>query len=363
VDGTEGTSQIFAYPPPPFNFAGFVLAGTMTAVRGADLTTPIVAVAELVESGTSRTAPSVTTTTINNLVLVMMQAAIEATTPVDIPGMIRLLLEQGFGTGGSDLACTIGLWSELFPAAGATGTFTSPSGWGEFRSMGLTVAIKPGFVIPPPPPPPVTANDKIISIGIMTSLDGLTDDLWAIVERGDGNFTVEKFDATVNTDSASQNDLGAKFSSVSGLGYLAGKTVDVLGDGAYYGLMVVPGSGILPLNPPARVVEVGLHYDSSITSLFIEQKGGPNNQGYRKRFNKLWVRIKNTLNLIVDGMRVSFRVPSDNMSQGVPINVLVNDVEKKNLGYSRSLQWRIVQDQPFPAEILAVFGDLEIGEN
>lgn len=215
-----------------------------------------------------------------------------------------------------------------------------------------------------PAPQDEGPDDMFISVGVMSSADGLTDDLWAVVSRGDAaGYTIEKFDATLNTDGATQTDLGSKFSSVSGLAYLAGKTVDVVGDGAYQGQQVVPSSGIIPLNPPAQNVEVGVHYDSTITSLFIEVKGGQNSQGYKKRFNKLWARIKGTLNLRINGQKVPFRTPSDSMGQAVPINLEVNDVEVKNLGFSRTLQWSVVQDQPFPAELLAVFGDLEIGEN
>lgn len=207
----------------------------------------------------------------------------------------------------------------------------------------------------------LNSGQGIISIGVMSSPDNLSDDLWAIVNRGPIGYTMEKFDSIINTDASSQQDLGGKFSAVAGLGYLASQTVDVVGDGAYLGQFIVPPNGVLVLPHAVRVIEVGLHYESNLLSLPIEQKGGMNSQGYLKRFSKLWVRILNTVNLVINGERVSFRKPSMLMDTGVPPQT--EDVKVHGLGSARVLQWKITQDQPLPCDILAVFGDLEIGEN
>jgi hypothetical protein len=216
-----------------------------------------------------------------------------------------------------------------------------------------------------PEGPPTTGGvaDAILSIGVMTSSNGLSDDLWAIVGRGSLGFFLEKFDPTLNTDAATETDLGAKFGGVGGFGYLAGRTISIKGDGAYFGDFLVPTSGEITFQRgfTAQVVEGGIPYDSTLTSLPIEVKGGSNNQGYLKRFSKLWVRVLNTVGLKVNGQHINFRKPSMKMDTAVPAQTL--DVSVKDLGSKRVLTWEIIQDQPFSAEVLAVFGDLEIGEN
>jgi hypothetical protein len=207
---------------------------------------------------------------------------------------------------------------------------------------------------------PTPLPDTVVSIGIIPSANSLNDDIWMITNRGSNGYFVERADPTVSTDGATKTDLGHQVSSVSGMAYLSGRTVSIIGDGAYLGDVTVPTSGTIALPSPSQVVEIGLNYISYMAGLNLEVKGGLNSQGYLKRFVKLWARCQNTVNLVVNGTRIPFR-GTDPMTQALSPATL--DVPIITLKTDRQGIWTVEQDLPLPCTVVAVFGEITIGEN
>jgi hypothetical protein len=202
--------------------------------------------------------------------------------------------------------------------------------------------------------------DSVVSIGIMPSADNITDDLWMVTNRNELGYFVEKADPNTFTDGCTKTDLGSSVSSVSGLAYLSGREVAIIGDGAYLGTVTVPSSGTITLPSPSQIVEVGLNYVSSMAGLNLEVKGGLNSQGYLKRFVKLWARLQGSVNILINGQRVAFR-GTDPMTQALTPQTI--DVSMTNLRTDRQGIWTVVQDLPLPCTVVSVFGDITIGEN
>jgi hypothetical protein len=208
---------------------------------------------------------------------------------------------------------------------------------------------------------PTPLTDTVVSIGIMPSADNLTDDLWMVTNRQELGYFIEKADPNTFTDACTSTDLNGYFTSVSGLAYLAGRTVAIIGDGAYLGTTVVPTSGVVSFSPESRLVEVGLNFVSTMASLNMEIKGGQNTQGYLKRYTRIWARLQGSINILLNGQRLPFRHGSDIMDIGIPPQTF--DSHVINLKTDRQGIWSVSQDLPLPCTVVAVFADVTIGDN
>ena len=94
---------------------------------------------------------------------------------------------------------------------------------------------------------------------------------------------------------------GAATDTVTGLDWLEGKTVSVLGDGAVFPQKVVTGGGIT-LDQPCSKVHVGLSITADLQTLplAMEMKGdGAAGQGRYKNINKVWLRVYRSSGIFV----------------------------------------------------------------
>lgn len=227
----------------------------------------------------------------------------------------------------------------------------------------------------------LSSPDGVVSVcPIPNPTNEQDDNLWICTKRtvnGSTVYSIEIFDSTLNTDAASQTTFGGKVTSVSGLGYLQGRTVQLKADGMYIGTFVVPSSGIVDFHtvwPEGGYdIEVGLPYTSYALTVRPEM-GGPGQtvQGLRKQWNKVWLRVYNTINLLLGAgpsiqtnppkpTRLLGRRPSDPL--GVAPALFTGDVPLEgNLGADFDGRILIEQDQPFPMTVLAPFGIVTLGD-
>lgn len=209
-----------------------------------------------------------------------------------------------------------------------------------------------------------------------------TDRLWAVTQRqvnGQTVYYIEIFDPALNSDCASQQVFNAKVTQVGGFGYLQGRTVWVKADGSFLGRFVVPANGTvdfhLALPGGALNVEVGLPYISFAVTVRPEiGQGGQTIQGVKKGWNKVWLRVYNSINVMLGAgtgpassgflptlQRLLGRRKSDLM--GAPVAPFTGDVAlENNLGSDFDGRIVVQQDQPFPLTVLAPFGILTVGD-
>ncbi|MBE9515963.1 MAG: hypothetical protein IME93_03180 [Proteobacteria bacterium] len=170
-------------------------------------------------------------------------------------------------------------------------------------------------------------------------------------------------DATMMADTQLHTDCaltysGSDVSSLSGLDHLEGKTVDVVVDGAVHPQLVVT-NGAITLTIAGGEIEVGLHYESEVTPMRPEIEAfGNTQQGKAKRWNKVTVRLLNSLGLEINGDQLPFRKTSDNMDTAVP--VFTGDKQVSNSGFDTDGYVTIKQTQPLPMTILLITGEIGV---
>lgn len=152
---------------------------------------------------------------------------------------------------------------------------------------------------------------------------------------------------------------GSAITVVTGLEHLEGKTVRVIGDGAVYPDATV-ANGQITISPAATEIEVGLNYDSKLVTVSPEIPALGTVLSKRQHWNQIAVLLENSLGVTIFGDVVSFRKSSDPMDAAPP---LFSGFKKTtHQGIDDTGRITIEQTQPLPLTILAVIGDLNIGE-
>jgi len=152
--------------------------------------------------------------------------------------------------------------------------------------------------------------------------------------------------------------------SFTGLNYLIGKTVNLIGDGAVYPSVVVDGTGMItvPTGQPSIVkAEIGLPFTATFVSMRPDPKQGTETvQADRKRWAKIKVRVRATNDITIDGTELLAR--DFTMAAGVPPGPFTGDLLLPNAS-TNDFDAKITISQPNPVftEIDAVFGRLDVG--
>ena len=201
--------------------------------------------------------------------------------------------------------------------------------------------------------------------------DGTADDLWLIVNRtinGQQSRCIE-FLEKGHQPGDDQKDAfyvdcglsydGPPVTTVSGLDHLEGATVDILADGATHPQRVVSG-GSITMALAANVVHVGLGFLSILRKMRFE--GGSANgtsQGKTKRIDKVAFRFLETLGgkagPDLDSLDIiAFRTTTDKMDEPPPLFSGDKLMEWPG-GYDTDGYITVVQDQPLPMTIIAIF--------
>ncbi|HEJ9371217.1 hypothetical protein [Klebsiella oxytoca] len=214
---------------------------------------------------------------------------------------------------------------------------------------------------------------EVEAVAAIPDPSGGRDDLWMVVRRTINGSTVRYIEylhagwdaSTESLSAAFYVDCGLSYSgsavdSVSGLEHLEGQTVSILADGAAHPDQVV-SSGSVSLEWDSTVVHVGLPFTSKIVTLPMEAGGtSGTSQGKTKRISKATLRLVNTLGGKVgdeDGSYLDIiesRDYSDLMDN--PPAAFTDDRTIDWPGdYNSNACIQVVQDQPLPMTVVAIF--------
>lgn len=147
-------------------------------------------------------------------------------------------------------------------------------------------------------------------------------------------------------------------SSLDGLEHLEGETISIVADGSVHPPRKVT-SGAVELDYEASVIHAGLPYSGKLKILPVE--GGSmfgTSQGVTKRIHRINLRLLNSIGFKVGKdesslTEVSFR-SSDSFMDSSP-DLFSGDKEiHSDLSYDTLGQYMIVQDQPYPLNIMSI---------
>ncbi len=146
--------------------------------------------------------------------------------------------------------------------------------------------------------------------------------------------------------------------TIRGLDHLEAEAVDVIKNGSFIGPHTVT-SGAITLQADliaSDVVEVGLHYDSTVVtmrpaaqSIMIE--------GMPRSWDALFGRLYKTIGGKMNGEAIQY--PPGFLDQN---KVFTGDVKVTGTGWDTEGRVTVLQDQPYPMTVLALFGTLDVGE-
>jgi len=204
----------------------------------------------------------------------------------------------------------------------------------------------------------------------ITEVKGMTDVNRKVYKVA--NKTATTFELNTRTDTAvdtsgftayeTAGEVRKRVTSISGLDHLEGQTVSILAEGAPAASAIV-SSGAITVNETSKA-QVGLMYLSDIETLRYDV-GSRNGtaQGKLQRYNRLILRLYETLGLKVgpdfDNLDpLIYRQGGDLMDTAPPL--FEGDIEVAWDGsYSSNETIAIRQDQPLPATIIAIMGQVE----
>lgn len=202
---------------------------------------------------------------------------------------------------------------------------------------------------------------------------------WVVIEASDRSercrFFITAFTDSTHVTARQMDDLPTGFSpgdvssdwafgrdQIAGLGYLEGRTVAVLGDGASHPEVVVTG-GIAPLQRHVLMAQIGLPMVAELETMRLEA-GAQNGtaQGKTKRIHKVFLRFFETLGGYCGAMsgagakaldQILYRSSSDPMNQ--PPALFTGDKEVNfPAGYGTEARIIVQQPQPLPMTLVAI---------
>jgi hypothetical protein len=213
----------------------------------------------------------------------------------------------------------------------------------------------------------VTAWTTAATDGLFKAVSVVDDDVYALVER-QGALLIERFDAALNTDGAETRS-GAPATVFAGLDRHEGRAVAIVTEAGPVARQTV-SAGAVTLDAPAAAVEIGLPYAMVVEPLApasLEPK--LSNLGVAVRLVAADFRLVATKALTVDTGAGARPVPFKRFGAAgaldAPPPALSGDVTVRALGWRRgglAPLWRVVQDAPLPATILAVSTRIKIGD-
>lgn len=233
-------------------------------------------------------------------------------------------------------------------------------------------------------------DGKYVSLAVIPSPDGQTDELWAVVKRGEEYF-VEYFrdglpvdiPAGMNAEEKAEFDrkyafyvdCGKQFtfeepvSKLEGLSWLGGKDVSVLADGKEFVGHVNADNLTLDLEEPASVVAVGLPYKSVLEPMPIVSTA---NASAVTRVNQVVVRILNSCGFWYGDGEVKDYYGAINEGNTIKTgdvilnwngNQSVPDTNDSAIVNTTGARMVFETESPLPLTILGLFPQIEISGN
>lgn len=213
------------------------------------------------------------------------------------------------------------------------------------------------------------------SIQVVPTPDGNSEELWMIVRRTINGVTkryveyqTQNWQAYDDIKEAVFLDSSLRYqgppdTTFSGLDHLNGETVSILADGATHPDRTVVG-GSIELQVPASIVQVGLNYQSILTTMRIEAGASQGtSQGQRKRFAKVRFRFLGAVGAKygIEGSQIDeipFRDSSMPMDQAVV--PFTGDKECQwPIGWEEAGRLTIIQDQPLPMTLIGIYPEMK----
>ena len=197
--------------------------------------------------------------------------------------------------------------------------------------------------------------------------DGDRDQVWVIVKRtltsGTKRYVEYLDDSTLvydrrMTDSSVVYNNCVATSVFTGLDHLECERVTIQADGRWVGTCVV-AQGRVGIATPATKVEIGQPFVSEAITLPPEASiGGQSIQPMRKRWARLFVRAKDSCDLLVRTATGQLEC----LRNGVTTGPGILDYDAPRMGDFNDARITIRQERPLPATVLMVGGILDIGE-
>jgi len=186
------------------------------------------------------------------------------------------------------------------------------------------------------------------------------EEIYTVVKRninGADVYHLEKFDYDFTTDAGKQF-FGATLpgsTSVTGLNYLEGETVDIVRDDLALNKQTV-SSGTITLDiVPTEYVEVGIPYVPVIETLPVETRlPNGNVQGFLKRITEVNLVLHNTQSLKIDTEEVSFRnLESLSLGTGIEFFTGIKTVQPLS-GFTQDSTITLTQTKPLFFTLLGI---------
>ena len=157
---------------------------------------------------------------------------------------------------------------------------------------------------------------------------------------------------------------GAATSTVSGLTWLEGQTVNILGDGATFPQQTVTG-GAVTLSQPCSKITVGLPITAQLQTLPVAaQVDGGYGQGHQKNVNKVWLRVYRSSGILA-GPDFNSLVPFKQRTTenyGSPPSLVSDEVEiVLSPAWGASGQVCVQQTDPLPLDLASMTLEVALG--
>lgn len=220
---------------------------------------------------------------------------------------------------------------------------------------------------------------KVESIAVIPSYTGVVDELWMVVKRTVNSVVVRHvecvvtdFNPTSATDKGtmkyvdSQVSGAATSTTVRGLNHLEGETVQVIVDGDYIGEQAV-SSGTITLPETGTTVVAGLKYTSKIKTMPVAPRGDWGAAGGgMKVIPRIMLNLLNSIGFKhgrsdTDLQQDDFRNMGDDMDRSPDLFTGWKEV-RLDTQHDREGQYWVVQDQPFPLNVLDLVTVVENAE-
>lgn len=161
--------------------------------------------------------------------------------------------------------------------------------------------------------------------------------------------------------SLARGEWGLAVKTVSGLDHLEGEEVHIKADGAGENPQTVVDGSITIDGPHALKLDVGLLFEPTLQTLRpgINIPNG-NSVFLTKGYNKIYLFFKDTLGATVNDLPIEFRKSVDLMDAAPPLTTAI--VDATELGYDSDARITIKQPQPLPFMLLAIAGQLNVGD-
>lgn len=214
-----------------------------------------------------------------------------------------------------------------------------------------------------------TTDGTIEAQAVIPSSTGQADQVWVIVKRTINGVTkrfVELYEddhegLTTRSWTSLQTDCAIVVTGLTGtsiaVAHLTGKTVDVVKNASFIGSFLVTAGAITLLDAvvAADVLEIGLHYNSTVTTMRPALQG-TNIHGLPRSWDSLFVRLHESKGGKVNGEPIQYA--ASDLDEN---DLFTGDRKVTGQGWDTDGRVTVLQDQPYPMTALAIFGTMSVG--